>query len=282
MRRFLTTHRRGSSANAHRRACYKATVRIATWNVNSIRAREARARAWLDRVRPDVLCLQELKVEESGLPRAMFEDLGYQLVALGQKSYNGVAIASRTELTDVVRGFGDGGDDDQARFIVATTGGVRVACLYVPNGQEVGNAKYAYKLEWLARLRRWLDDHARRDVPLALCADWNVALTDLDVHDPAAWQGKNLFSAPERAAMHELAAWGLTDCYRARYPDGRDYSWWDHMAMSFFKDRGLRIDMILASAPLAARLTDCTIDREERKGRDASDHAPVVATFTAG
>ncbi|MBE7452982.1 MAG: exodeoxyribonuclease III [Kofleriaceae bacterium] len=254
-------------------------MRIATWNVNSVRAREARVRAWLEANRPDVLCLQELKVEAAGFPRALFEELGYQVELLGQKSYNGVAIASRTPLADVVRGFGDGGDDAQARFLVATTAGVRVASLYVPNGQEVGSDKYAYKLAWLARLRRWLDAHADPGAPLALCADWNVALTDDDVHDPAAWRDRNLFSAPEHAAMAEIMAWGLTDCYRARHPRGRDYSWWDYQGISFFKDRGLRIDMILASPPLAARLRDCAIDREARKGKDASDHAPVVATF---
>jgi exodeoxyribonuclease-3 len=255
-------------------------VRIATWNVNSIRAREARVRAWLEAAAPDVLCMQELKVEAAGFPRAMFEALGYQVVLLGQKSYNGVAIAAKGELTDVSTGFGDGGDDEQARFIVATSGGVRIASLYVPNGQEVGSDKYAYKLEWLARLRRWLDAHADRGAPLALCADWNVALADADVWDPEAWRGKNLFSEPEHAAMGELAAWGLTDCYRARHPEGRDYSYWDYFGVAFFKNRGIRIDMVLASEPLAARLTECTIDRDARKGKDASDHAPVVATFS--
>ncbi|MBZ0236757.1 MAG: exodeoxyribonuclease III [Deltaproteobacteria bacterium] len=255
-------------------------MRITTWNINSIRAREKRARAWIAANQPDVLCLQETKVEDGGFPGAMFEELGYRYAHLGQKSYNGVAIAARTELTDVRRGFGDGGDDTQSRFLVATVAGVRVCCLYVPNGQEVGSDKYAYKLEWLARLRRWLEASTERGVPLALCADWNVAMSDLDVHDPAAWAGKNLFSEPERAAMNELLTWGLTDCYRARHPEGRDYSWWDYFGVAFFKNRGLRIDMILANPPLAARLIDCTIDRDARKGQDASDHAPVTATFS--
>jgi exodeoxyribonuclease-3 len=254
-------------------------VRITTWNINSIRAREKRAKAWLAANQPEVVCLQETKVEDSGFPGGLFEELGYQWVHLGQKSYNGVAIAARSELTDVERGFGDGGDDTQSRFVVATVGGVRVCCLYVPNGREVGHEMYAYKLEWLARLRRWLDAHATREQPLVLCADWNVAMTDLDVHDPAAWAGKNLFSEPERAAMNELFAWGMTDCYRAKHPEGRDYSWWDYFGIAFFKNRGLRIDMILANPALAARLVDCTIDRDARKGQDASDHAPVTATF---
>jgi exodeoxyribonuclease-3 len=254
-------------------------VRIATWNVNSIRARESRLRGWLERNQPDVLCLQELKVEDSGFPGELFAALGYQVAFIGQRSYNGVAIASRTPLADVTRGFGDGGDDEQARFIVATTGGVRVACLYVPNGQSLGSDKYAYKLDWYGRLRRWLDTHADRAAPLALCADWNVAPADLDVHDPAKWQGQVHVSEPERAAFHTVMDWGFTDSYRKVHPDGRAFSWWDYRGVSFFKDYGLRIDAILASPPLAARLTACEIDRAERKGQDASDHAPVIATF---
>jgi len=255
-------------------------VRIATWNVNSVRAREPRVRAWLERTQPDVLCLQELKVEETGFPMATFTALGYEVALLGQKSYNGVAIAAKGGLADVVRGFGDGGDDEQARFIVATVRGVRVASLYCPNGQAVGSDKFTYKLEWFARLRRWLATHADPATPLALCADWNVAPTDLDVHDPARWVGENLVSPPERAALAEVVAWGVTDTFRQLHPDTRAYSWWDHRGVSFFKDYGLRIDAILATPPLAARLTACEIDRAERKGRDASDHAPVTATFT--
>lgn len=253
-------------------------MRIATWNVNSIRAREARLRAWLEQERPDVLCLQEVKVENGLFPSLLFASLGYQVVTHGQRTYNGVAIAARGELTDVTTGFGDGGDDEQARFIVATFAGVRVASVYTPNGQAVGTDKYAYKLEWLGRLRRWLDARDR-GAALALCGDWNVAPGDLDVHDPRRWTGSILCSEPERAAYRTLLEWGLTDTYRARHPDGRAFSWWDYRGVSFFKDHGLRIDMILASAPLAARLTECGIDREARKGRDASDHAPVVATF---
>jgi exodeoxyribonuclease-3 len=255
-------------------------VRITTWNINSIRAREKRAKAWIAANQPDVLCLQETKVEDAGFPGALFDELGYQWAHLGQKSYNGVAIAAKHELVDVKRGFGDGGDDTQSRFLVATVKGVRVCCLYVPNGQEVGHEKYVYKLEWLRRLRAWIAANTDAGVPLALCADWNVAMTDLDVHDPAEWAGKIHFSEPERAAMNELLGAGFTDCYRARNPEGRAYSWWNYLGIAFFKDRGLRIDMILANAPLAARLVDCTIDRDARKGQDASDHAPVTATFT--
>ncbi len=254
-------------------------MKLATWNVNSIRAREARVKAWLTQAAPDVVCLQEIKVEAAGFPMALFHDLGYQVELVGQKSYNGVAIAARSPLTDVVVGMGDGVDDDQARFLAATVDGVRVVSLYVPNGQALGSDKYAYKLAWLARLRAWLDRHADPGQPLALCGDWNVAPTDLDVHDPAAWAGQIHCSPPERAAVAAVADWGLRDTFRTLHPDARTWSWWDYRGVAFFKDQGLRIDYHLVSAPLAARLTACAIDREARKGRDASDHAPVVATF---
>jgi exodeoxyribonuclease-3 len=253
-------------------------VRIATWNVNSVRAREPRLLAWLEAERPDVLCMQEVKVETGSFPSLRFATLGYKVVVHGQRTYNGVAIAARSDLTDGVTGFGDGGDDVQSRFIVATIAGVRVASVYVPNGQAVGTDKYAYKLAWLARLRRWLDAQDKSQ-PLALCGDWNVAPDDRDVHAPKQWAGKILCSEPERAAFRELLDWGLTDTYRARHPDGCAFSWWDYRTMAFFKDHGLRIDAILASPPLSAQLTECGTDREARKGRDASDHAPVIAEF---
>jgi exodeoxyribonuclease-3 len=256
-------------------------VRIVTWNVNSIRAREGRVRTWLEQHRPDVLCLQELKVEDAGFPHEVFAPLGYEVALIGQRSYNGVAIAALGGLRDVVKGFGDGGDDEQARFVSASVAasGVRVACCYVPNGQALDSDKFVYKLEWLGRLRRWLDAHVDRDAPLAVCADWNVTPADLDVHDPAKWAGHLHCSEPERAALREVVGWGLTDCYRAANPEGRAFSWWDYRGVAFFKDYGLRIDMIYASPPLAARLTGCEIDRAARKGQDASDHAPVIATF---
>jgi exodeoxyribonuclease-3 len=255
-------------------------VKLATWNVNSIRAREARVRAWLEAERPDVVCLQELKVEAAGFPMGLFRELGYQVELVGQRSYNGVAIAARSPLTDVVAGLGDGVDDDQARFLAATVDGVRVISLYVPNGQAIDSDKYVYKLAWLRRLRGWLDRHGDREAPLALCGDWNIAPTDRDVHDPVAWAGRIHCSEPERAALAEVAAWGLTDTFRAVHPEARTWSWWDYRGFAFFKDQGLRIHYHLVSAPLAARLATCAIDREARKGRDASDHAPVVATFT--
>jgi exodeoxyribonuclease III len=253
-------------------------VKIATWNVNSIRARHDRVLAWLAADRPDVLCMQETKVEDAAFPREGIEAAGYRLAILGQKTYNGIAIAARAELADVALGMGDGVDDPEARLVAATVDGVRVVSVYVPNGGG-GPDKLAYKLEWLARLRRWLDRHADPAAPLALCGDFNVAPEDRDIHDPEAWAGQVLCSADERAALAEVRAWGLDDVYRRHHPEGGRYSWWDYRGMSFFKDRGLRIDHVWATAPLAARSTACEIDRDARKGQNASDHAPVIATF---
>jgi exodeoxyribonuclease-3 len=259
-------------------------VKLATWNVNSIRARLARLRSWLDRERPDVLCLQETKVEDSQFPAALLRDAGYEVAIYGQRSYNGVAIASTAPLTEVARGFGDGGTadgDDDARVIAATTHGVRVVCVYVPNGQDLTSDRYPYKLAWLSRLRAYLERTASADAPLALCGDMNVAPDDRDVWSPERWRGHIHCSEPERAALADVAAFGLVDVFRARAGDARAYSWWDYRGVALFKDQGLRIDLIFATRGLAARCTACAIDRAARKGQDASDHAPVVATFDA-
>lgn len=253
-------------------------MRLVTWNLNSIRARAARLRAWLEAERPDVLLLQETKVEDADFPHALFAELGYQVAIHGQKSYNGVAIAARAAPADVTIGLGDPALDEQARLIAATVDGVRVVSVYVPNGQAVGTDKYQYKLAWLAGLRRWLDRHDRAQ-PLVIGGDWNIAPDDRDVHDPKRWADEVLCSEPERAALRAVLAWGLTDVYRAQHPDGRAFSWWDYRGVSFFKDQGLRIDHFLADATIAARVTACAIDREARKGRDASDHAPVSITL---
>jgi exodeoxyribonuclease-3 len=254
-------------------------VKLATWNLNSIRAREKRLFAWLEAERPDVLCLQETKVEDAGFPLAPLEKLGYHVVTFGQRSYNGVAILSRGELDDVSFGLGDGVDDPQARFVAATVGGVRIASCYVPNGEAVGSEKYAYKLAWYQRLRSWLERTSSPDRPLILCGDWNVAPEDRDVHDPAAWAGQIHCSDPERAALADVVAWGLVDTFRRHHADGGFYSWWDYRGVSFFKNRGLRIDHIYATAGLAERCTASLIDRDARKGQNASDHAPVMSTF---
>ncbi len=253
-------------------------MRIATWNVNSIRARAPKLRAWLAEAQPDVLLMQETKVEDPGFPGELFEALGYQVAFHGQKSYNGVAIAAKTALTDVVIGLGEPELADQSRLIAATVDGVRVLSIYVPNGQSVGSDKYAYKLAWFAALRRWLDRHDRA-VPLVLGGDWNVAPADLDVYDPKKWAGKVLCSEPERDGLRALCGWGLEDAFRRLHPETRAYSWWDYRGAWFWKDQGLRIDHFLIDPTIAARLVECAIDRDARKGQDASDHAPVVMTL---
>jgi exodeoxyribonuclease III len=258
-------------------------VKLATWNINSIRARTDRLLAWLAAQRPDVLCLQETKVEDQGFPVEALRAAGYEVAIHGQRSYNGVAIAARTPLTDVTRGFSDGDPDDEARLIAATAGtgadALRVICVYVPNGQDLSSEKFPYKLAWYRRLRAYLERTATPATPLVVCGDMNVTADDRDVCAPEKWAGQIHCSAPERAALADLVGFGLTDLFRKHHPDGGVYSWWDYRGVAFFKNQGLRIDHILATAPIAARCTQCTIDRDARKGQDASDHAPVIATL---
>ena len=254
-------------------------MKLATWNINSIRARTDRLIAWLAANAPDVLCLQETKVEDVGFPTDALRAAGYEVATFGQKSYNGVAIASRTPLAGVTRGLGDGLPDEDARVIAATVGDLRIICVYVPNGQDLGTEKYAYKLAWFRRLRALLDRTAAKDQPLVVCGDMNVAPDDGDVWSPAKWAGHIHCSDAERAAYRELLGFGLVDLFRAHHPAGGVYSWWDYRGVAFFKDQGLRIDHVLATPPVAARCTACEIDRTARKGQDASDHAPVIATL---
>lgn len=254
-------------------------MKIATWNVNSIKARQERLMGWLAASSPDVVCLQELKVVDDGFPRAELEAAGYQSVCHGQRTYNGVAILSKRPLSDVVRGFGDGGDDAQSRFIGATVDGVRVYSVYAPNGQEVGSPAYVYKLEWFGRLRRFLDARHKPDQPLVLAGDFNVAPEPIDVHDPVAWEGQTLFSAPEREALSNVVAFGLVDTWRARHPGEQKFSWWDYRMLSFPKGKGLRIDHVFATPAIAPKVAASEIDREMRKGKQPSDHAPVWTEF---
>lgn len=258
-------------------------VKLVTWNINSIRARHERFFTWLDDRKPDVLCLQEIKCLDKEFPLADFESRGYQVATHGQKTYNGVAIAARRplELDDVTRGFGDSGDDSQSRCIAATVAGVRVISVYVPNGQAVGSEKMAYKLEWYERLRAYVAAQLAAHPQLALVGDFNVAPTPEDVHDPAAWDGQVLFSLPERAALAAVCNVGLDDVLRRLHPVGQYFTWWDYRMLAFPKNLGLRIDHILASPALAARATTCVVDREARKGKQPSDHAPVMAEFAA-
>jgi exodeoxyribonuclease-3 len=255
-------------------------VKLATWNINSVRAREARLVAWLDRERPDVLCLQETKTEDAGFPVDALKRAGYEVALWGQRSYNGVAICVRPPivLEDVSRGMGDGGErEDEARLIAATVGGIRVICVYVPNGGDLTSDKFPYKLAWYRRLRALLDRTAKPDQPLVVCGDMNVTTDDRDVCAPDKWRGQIHCSDQERAALAELVGFGLVDLFRKHHPDGGVYSWWDYRGVAFFKNQGLRIDHLLATAPVAARCTACRIDRDARKGQDASDHAPVIA-----
>jgi exodeoxyribonuclease-3 len=254
-------------------------VRIVTWNVNSVKAREERLLAYLTHRAPEVLCLQEIKVEDEKFPADACRALGYEVAVFGQRTYNGVAILSRAPLADVQRGFADGDDDPQARFIAATTAGVRVMSVYVPNGQAVGSEKFTYKLRWLERLGSHLAGAFPAEAPAVLCGDLNVAPAALDVHDPVAWEGRVLCSPEERDALARALAPRLVDVVRRVHPETPLYSWWDYRQLSFPKNHGLRIDHVFASAPLAARVTAAGVDREVRKGKLPSDHAPVWAEF---
>ena len=255
---------------------------IASWNVNSIRARQERLLRWLALRSPDVVCLQEIKTVEADFPFDALKEAGYHAAVHGQKTYNGVAILARQAPADVERGFGDGADDSQARLVAATVAGVRVASVYVPNGREVGSDRWGYKLDWLRRLEGWLEKRDVRRTPLALCGDFNVAPEARDVHDPAAWEGTVLFHPEARGALAQVTGVGLADTLRLHHPEAGLYSWWDYRMLGFPKDHGLRIDLVLASPPLAARCTGASIDRQERKGLLPSDHAPVLAEFGAG
>ena len=255
-------------------------VKVATWNVNSIRARQDRVLAWIERHRPDVLCLQEIKSEDGKFPLPAFEALGYHVATWGQRTYNGVAILSTRPIADVERGFGDGVDDAQARFLAGTVDGVRVMSAYVPNGDTVGSAKWAYKLAWLERLARWLAPRvAGDDAEVVLAGDFNVAPAPLDVHDPAAWETTVLYAPAARTALERVRATGLVDVPRTLHPTEPMFSWWDYRMLAFPKNRGLRIDHLFATPALAARAVAAGVDREARKGQQPSDHAPVWAEF---
>jgi exodeoxyribonuclease-3 len=253
-------------------------MRLATWNVNSLKVRLPRIEAWLAEAQPDVACLQETKVSDSAFPALAFGALGYETAHHGQGQWNGVAILSKVGLDDVVVDFADGGEPDvDARIISATCAGVRLMSVYVPNGRALDQDHYQYKLAWLARLRAHLAATCTPDRDVAICGDFNIAPTDVDVYDPAKFVGATHVSPPERAALGELEAWGLQDAFRTFWPDAEKvYSWWDYRAGDFHEGRGMRIDLVLATASLAARVQWAVIDRNARKGKQPSDHAPVV------
>jgi exodeoxyribonuclease-3 len=252
-------------------------MKVASWNVNSVNARRERLLRWLSDKQPDVLCLQELKGVDESFPSADVYELGYQCAIYGQRTYNGVAILAKSPIEDVRRGFDDGDPDAEARFLSARVGELRVLCCYVPNGQEINSDKYTYKLRWLDRLLAYLARHHTPTEPLVLCGDFNIAPEEIDVYDPEGWRESVLFHAAVREKWRLLIEWGLVDTFRKHVPDPGKYSWWDYRMLSFPKGRGLRIDHVLATAPMAARCTAAAIDREERKGKQPSDHAPVSA-----
>ena len=256
---------------------------VATWNVNSIRARLQRVTSWLVTAKPDVLCLQELKVEEKDLPREDFEALGYRVAFSCQRSYNGVAIVSRLPVEDVVCGMSDGEDDAQARLIAGTVAGVRILSAYFPNGQRVGSDKYAYKLRWMERLRAHLDAAYDPSQPLLLCGDFNVAPDEKDVYNPEGWKNTTLFHHDVRNALAKIEGWGFVDAVRLHHPEPGLYSWWDYRMLAFARGKGLRIDHIYVTKPLADLCTESWIDKEARKEFKnqgvPSDHAPVLARF---
>jgi exodeoxyribonuclease-3 len=251
-------------------------MKIATWNVNSLKVRLGHLLEWLGHEAPDVVCLQETKTEDAAFPAAAIEAAGYQVAFSGQKTYNGVAIVSRLPMTDVVAGI-PGYVDEQKRVLSATVAGMRIVCAYIPNGQSVDADKYQYKLQWLAALTGWLRAEIAAYPRLALLGDYNIAPEDIDVHDPAAWAGQVLCSVPERDAFRGLIALGLTDSFR-RFPQPeRSFTWWDYRMNAFRRKMGLRIDHILLSTPLAETCTACRVDISLRGLERPSDHAPVIA-----
>ncbi|OIR10311.1 exodeoxyribonuclease III [mine drainage metagenome] len=249
-------------------------MKLATWNVNSLKVRLPHLLEWLAANPVDVVCLQETKQQDADFPQAELLAAGYRSVFSGQKTYNGVAILSREPVSDVQYGIPDF-EDEQKRVIAATVGGIRVVCVYIPNGQEVGSDKYQYKLKWLGALTAWLKDELARYPKLALLGDYNIAPEDRDVHDPVAWQGNVLVSEPERAAFQGMLQLGLVDTFRMFEQEDKSYSWWDYRMMAFRRNMGLRIDHILVSSGLQCK--SCHIDKAPRKLERPSDHTPVVA-----
>ena len=254
-------------------------MKLATWNVNSLKVRLPHLTDWLQTAQPDVVCLQELKLVDAKFPRDELAAAGYVTASSGQKTYNGVAILSRGPLENVQTGI-PGFEDEQKRVIAGSVGDSRFVCLYAPNGQAVGSDKYDYKLRWYAALREWLAAELARHPNLAVLGDMNIAPEDRDVHDPKAWEGQVHVSAPERAAFRALLDLGFKDSFRLFEQPEKSYSWWDYRMMGFRRNAGLRIDFVLLSPSLAARCVGCTIDKAPRKLERPSDHTPVIAELS--
>ncbi len=254
-------------------------MKLATWNVNSLKVRLPQVLDWLATARPDILCLQETKTTDENFPVAAIEAAGYHSVYAGQKTYNGVAILSRAPAADILTDI-PGLEDPQRRILGATIGAVRVLNLYVVNGQEVGSEKYAHKLHWLEKVADHVREQLGQHAHFVALGDFNIAPEDRDVHDPEAWRERILCSTPEREALHGLLELGLVDTFRLFDQEAGSFSWWDYRAAAFRRNMGLRIDLILASRPLAESCTACSIDKEPRRLERPSDHAPVVAEFS--
>ncbi len=256
-------------------------MRLVSWNINSFRKRQERLLEWLAATEPDVVCLQETKCTDEQFPAADLKMAGYYSAFHGQKSYNGVAILSKTEPREVRAGLCDEEDDPQARVLAASINGLRVYSIYAPNGQAIGSPAYAYKLKWYARLGRCLRAELAAGRDLVVCGDFNVAPRDVDVHEPKLWSGAIMCSEEERAAFQNLCGVGLVDTLRLHHPEPGLFTWWDYRMLAFPKNRGLRIDAVLASESLGKRCTAAGVEREMRKGKEPSDHAPIWAEFGA-
>ncbi len=253
-------------------------MKLATWNVNSLKVRLPQVLEWLETEQPDILGLQETKLKDENFPVEEVRAAGYELAFAGQPTYNGVAVLSRSPINDVVTDL-PGLDDPQRRVLAATTGGIRFINLYVPNGQAVGSDKYAYKLDWLEKLHAFIADELTRHENLVVVGDFNIAPHPEDVHDPEEWEGKILFSEPERSALQGLLDLGLSDTFRLFEQPEQTFSWWDYRMNNFRRNRGLRIDLVLASTKLAAQCSEGYIDKTPRTWERPSDHAPAVAVF---
>ena len=251
-------------------------MRLATWNVNSLKVRLPQVLDWLKLYQPDVLCLQETKLEDANFPVQDIQDAGYQALYSGQKTYNGVAILSRIAANNAITSI-PGFEDPQKRVLAANVGGLRIVCLYVPNGQSVGSDKYQYKLSWLAAATSWLKQELAAKPRIIVVGDFNIAPEDRDVHDPKAWEGQVLVSAPERKAFQDLAGIGLKDAFRLFEQPGQSFTWWDYRMNAFKRKMGMRIDHILMSEDLTKICRSCNVDIEPRKSERPSDHAPVWA-----
>ncbi len=252
-------------------------MKIVSWNINSLRKRQDLLFDWLEAIKPDIVCLQETKCPDDQFPALALQAVGYRSAYHGEKSYNGVAILAKREPRDVRPSLCDEVVDPQARVIAATIGDVRVFSIYAPNGQAVGSPAYEYKLHWYRRLRDCVAKEESSDV--IVCGDFNVAPEDIDVYDPDLWHGAIMASESERAAFRELCKIGLRDTLRIHHKEGELYTWWDYQMRAFEKNRGLRIDAVLASEKLATKCIAAGIDREMRKGKEPSDHGPVWAEF---